>query len=170
VKNKLAHAFLGGTTLVALLVVNASPAHAATYSWKQLPNTRVTYYLPGGPQATYLSDCMVETWVNQDSMSAQVNLKLYSSVQGAAYGTHCAPSVGYPFMSSVSIVVSDGVNIRADDPQTVQLSNAGASGYYNQGVWWGRASNYTGSMRYLGAHLSATNTSGMTWYWDISAY
>jgi hypothetical protein len=153
--------WLAPAVLACLAVAALLPGLAAAqnYGWSHGLGTRA-YFMPGGPEESWMSGCIVQTTLLKDPAGDYADLAVYSGVWNGL-NTNCQI---YSELNFVQIVTWDGQRLNDGPIRRTPTLGIGSNGTYQ--LSWNYSRGPYGQAIF-GAHVSAINMNGYRREWFI---
>jgi hypothetical protein len=156
---------LTATALAGALVGAAVPAHAEPYlpppvHWIHPLANEQTYYLPGGPTATYLSGCVAKSTLLKTKDYDWAELYLHWEPNHPVAPSRCNVYNGF-----VTVVVKDAAGLH-NGPREHTYYNIYRE-HQNDITGFARSKGQRGQA-IVGAHYDAANDAGVWFSWDVT--
>lgn len=157
--NRLGELLVLGS-IVTWLALPVTSGAQETYGWTHGLGSKI-YFMPGGPRESWLSGCIVQTWLGKEPRADFAILNVYN---GSFNGMNTVCDVMNQTNRIQIVTLKNG---RLHEGRIATPSRELRNGTYRYASMI--ASGDTGDP-IVGAHVSAINTNGFPMYWDITAF
>jgi hypothetical protein len=156
-----------GSIVIAVSAPDFGRAQDDVYAWVHGIGMK-EYFMPGGPQESWLSGCIVQTWLGKDPAHDYASMTVTDGYYNGM-NTNCDVPNSANFIQIVTLQgggrLHSGAIAHPVDFNGV-LRNGGPGGYdYAWNLAWGDPGEPI-----FGAHVSAINKNGFKSIWDITVF